>query len=184
MQILNTMDTSIKRPISGQSTLMVKGCTDIRFDVLDTIFSYWRAFVICKFLQESSNVKEGSLYVIWNAHTVVLLYGAGIEYILSGMYEITLNFVSTRIMQISQITQKQYDKWNSNIIIIVVYYGEFMCSTKCSVFNEKTIKNSTGFKQRVSAIIYNTFYPYGKCDGLDLSPICVNSNCHVNARKS
>ncbi len=29
LQISDTKDTSIKRPISGQSTPMVKGCTDI-----------------------------------------------------------------------------------------------------------------------------------------------------------
>ncbi len=37
-------------------------------DIVDTAFRYWRALIICKFLHESSRVKESSLHVIWNAH--------------------------------------------------------------------------------------------------------------------
>ena len=40
VQISNIIDTSIKRPISGQSTLLVKGCMDIMFDMVDTACSY------------------------------------------------------------------------------------------------------------------------------------------------
>ncbi len=40
VQISEIIDTSIKRAISGQSTLMVKGCIDIMFDKVDTAFSY------------------------------------------------------------------------------------------------------------------------------------------------
>ena len=32
------------------------------FDMVDTAFPYWRAFIICLFLQESSKVKESSLH--------------------------------------------------------------------------------------------------------------------------
>ncbi len=32
--------TSIKCPISGQSTSMVKGCMEHMFDMVDTAFSY------------------------------------------------------------------------------------------------------------------------------------------------
>ena len=58
-----------KHSISGQSTQMVKGCMEI---------SLLYAFTIVKgtdrlFLQESSKVKESSLYVIRNVDTVFLL---------------------------------------------------------------------------------------------------------------
>ncbi len=68
-------DTSI---ISGQS-IPVKGCMDIMADMVDTVFSYWRALIICQFLQESSKVEESSLHVIRNAHTTFLLCGTDIS---------------------------------------------------------------------------------------------------------
>ena len=41
VQILNITDTSIKRAMSGQSTPMVQGCTDIiMFVMVDTAFTY------------------------------------------------------------------------------------------------------------------------------------------------
>ncbi len=36
VQISNLIDTSIKFPISGQSTPMVEDCMDIMFDMADT----------------------------------------------------------------------------------------------------------------------------------------------------
>ncbi len=42
-------------------------------NVVDTAFSYCRTLIICEFLQESSKVKESSLYKIWNADTTFLL---------------------------------------------------------------------------------------------------------------
>ncbi len=39
--IKHNIDTSIKLPISGHSTSMVKGCMDIMFDMVDTVFSYY-----------------------------------------------------------------------------------------------------------------------------------------------
>ena len=39
VQISNMIDTSIKHPISGQSTPMGKGCMDM-FDIVDTVLSY------------------------------------------------------------------------------------------------------------------------------------------------
>ncbi len=73
VQISNIIDTSSKRPISGQSTPMVKDCMDIMYDMTDTDFSYWRALIVCSFLHESSKVTESNLYVIWNTHTAFLL---------------------------------------------------------------------------------------------------------------
>ncbi len=67
VQISNLIDTSIKRPTFRT---VVKSFMDIMFDMVDTAFSYWRALIVCWFLQESSKVKESSLHVIWNAHTV------------------------------------------------------------------------------------------------------------------
>ncbi len=32
-----------------------------KFDMVDTVLSYGRALIVCKFLQESSKVKESSL---------------------------------------------------------------------------------------------------------------------------
>ncbi len=52
---------------------MLKGCMDIMFDILDTAFIYWRAFIVCSFLHESFKVWESSLHVIWNADTAFLL---------------------------------------------------------------------------------------------------------------
>ncbi len=52
------------------------------FDVADTVFSYWRALIVCLFLQESFKVKESSLYVIWNTDTAFLRSGAEIIRIL------------------------------------------------------------------------------------------------------
>ncbi len=46
------------------------------FDIVDTAFSYGRAVIVCKFIQESSKVKESSLHEIWNADTVFLLGAA------------------------------------------------------------------------------------------------------------
>ncbi len=37
---INIVDTSIKHPISGQSTTVVKGCMYIMFDMVDIVFSY------------------------------------------------------------------------------------------------------------------------------------------------
>ena len=51
VQISNIIDTSIKYPISGQSISMVKGCMDICFDMVDTVFSYWRALISVNFFQ-------------------------------------------------------------------------------------------------------------------------------------
>ncbi len=56
-------------------TTVVKGCMYM-FNVVDTAFNYWRALIICLFLQESSKVKESSLHEIWNADTAFLLGGA------------------------------------------------------------------------------------------------------------
>ena len=50
------------------------------FDMEDTAFSYGRALIVCKYLQESFKVKESSLCVIWNADTVFLLTGADIVF--------------------------------------------------------------------------------------------------------
>ena len=47
LQILNMIHTSIKHPVSGQSTSMVKECMNIMFDRVDTAFSYWRAVIVC-----------------------------------------------------------------------------------------------------------------------------------------
>ena len=49
LQILNVVDTSIKRQISGQSTTVVKGCMYITFDTVDTSFRYWRTLIVCNF---------------------------------------------------------------------------------------------------------------------------------------
>ncbi len=54
---------------------MVKGCMYM-FDMVDTVFSYRRALIVCLFLQKSSKVKESSLHEIWNADTAYLLGGA------------------------------------------------------------------------------------------------------------
>ena len=56
--------TSIKHPISGESTTVAKGCMYIMFDIVDTVFNYERALIVCLFLQEFSNVKETSLHKI------------------------------------------------------------------------------------------------------------------------
>ena len=42
-------------------------------DIVDTTFSYGRELIVCLFLQESSKVKESSLYEIWNADTAFLV---------------------------------------------------------------------------------------------------------------
>ena len=44
-------------------------------DIVDTAFSCGRTLIVCKFLQESSKVKESSLHEIWNADTAFLLGG-------------------------------------------------------------------------------------------------------------
>ena len=36
-------------------------------DMLNIAFSYWRALILSQFLQESSEIKESSFNVIWNA---------------------------------------------------------------------------------------------------------------------
>ncbi len=41
---INVVDTSIKHPVSGQSTTMVKDCMYIMF-IADTAFSYGRASI-------------------------------------------------------------------------------------------------------------------------------------------
>ncbi len=46
------------------------------FDVVDTAWSYWRALVVCLFLQESFKVKESSLHEILNAGTAFSFGGA------------------------------------------------------------------------------------------------------------
>ena len=46
------------------------------FDMIDTAFSYWKALIVCYFFQESSKVKESSLYEIWNVDTVFLIGAA------------------------------------------------------------------------------------------------------------
>ena len=47
------------------------------FDVVDTVYIYGRALIICSFLQqEFSKVKESSLCESWNADTVFLHSGA------------------------------------------------------------------------------------------------------------
>ncbi len=79
VQISNILDTSIKHTISYQSTSMAKGCINIMYGMVDTTFSYWGALIICQFFQESSKVKESSLYVIWNAHALFLLCRAELE---------------------------------------------------------------------------------------------------------
>ncbi len=58
------VDTSIKRQTPGQSTTVVKGCMYIMFDMVDTVFPYGRALIICYFLQESFKVNESSLHEI------------------------------------------------------------------------------------------------------------------------
>ena len=40
VQLSKIIDTSIKSPISGQSTPMLKGCIDHIFDMVDTAFTY------------------------------------------------------------------------------------------------------------------------------------------------
>ncbi len=40
LQIKTYKDTSIKHPLSAQSTTVVKGCMYIMFDMVDTAFSY------------------------------------------------------------------------------------------------------------------------------------------------
>ncbi len=45
VQISNIIDTSIKHPISGQSTPMLKSCMDIMLGIIDAAFSYWKAFI-------------------------------------------------------------------------------------------------------------------------------------------
>jgi len=58
-----TVDISIKYPIPGQSTPMLKGCMYM-FDIVDNAFRYGRAFIIWQFVQKSSKVKESSMHVI------------------------------------------------------------------------------------------------------------------------
>ena len=47
LQILNIVDTSIKRQISVQSTTVVKRLYVHMFDVVDTAFSYGRVLIVC-----------------------------------------------------------------------------------------------------------------------------------------
>ncbi len=47
--------------------------------MVDAAFSYERALIVCKFLQESFKVKESNLHEIWNADTMFLLSGAHIK---------------------------------------------------------------------------------------------------------
>ncbi len=47
VQISNLIDTSIKRPILGQSTFMIKGCMDITLDMVDITYSYWKTLIVC-----------------------------------------------------------------------------------------------------------------------------------------
>ena len=54
VQISNLIDTAIECPMSDQTTIMVKGCMDIMFVIIDTAFHYNRALIVCQFLQESS----------------------------------------------------------------------------------------------------------------------------------
>ena len=49
------------------------------FDVVDTAFSYGSALIVCWFLQESFEVKESSLYVIWNADIAFACLLSGAE---------------------------------------------------------------------------------------------------------
>ena len=46
------------------------------FDIVDTVFSYKREFIICLFLQDFSKGKGSSLQLFCNAHTAFLLCGA------------------------------------------------------------------------------------------------------------
>ena len=41
--IKHIVDTFIKHPISSQSTIMVKGCMYIMFDMVDTSFDLWKS---------------------------------------------------------------------------------------------------------------------------------------------
>ncbi len=58
LQVKNTVDTSIKRYISGQFSTLLKGCMYIMFDMVDTTFSYGRALIICLFLQDFFKVNS------------------------------------------------------------------------------------------------------------------------------
>ncbi len=48
------------------------------FDMVDTVFSYWRKLIVYYFFQESFKVKESSLHEIWNADTAFLLSRAAL----------------------------------------------------------------------------------------------------------
>ncbi len=72
VQVSKIADTSIKHPIWGQSSPMVKGCMYICW------IWYWIKSI--DHLLKSSKVKESSLHVIWNAHMVFLLCGAELAY--------------------------------------------------------------------------------------------------------
>ncbi len=63
VQIIKQNHTSIKQiehPISSQSILVIKGCMNIMFEMADAAFSYWRASIVCLFLQGSFKEKESS----------------------------------------------------------------------------------------------------------------------------
>ncbi len=58
------VDTSIKHPISGQSTTMVIGCMYIKFDMVDTAFSHGKSTY---WLLISSGIIKGKRkYFAWN----------------------------------------------------------------------------------------------------------------------
>ncbi len=46
LQLKNMVDTSIKHPISGQSSTVVKGCVYILFDMVDTAFSCGTVLIV------------------------------------------------------------------------------------------------------------------------------------------
>ncbi len=74
VQISNIIDTSIKHPISGQSTPMVKGCMDMHmiWQVLSLVIKgHWSS--AANFFR---NLPRKKKVVIWNAQTAFLLCGA------------------------------------------------------------------------------------------------------------
>ena len=75
VQISNIKDTSIIHTISGQSTPMVKSCMDVHLIWLILPLVIEKHLSSVKVLHKSSNAKESSSHVTWNAHTVFLLCG-------------------------------------------------------------------------------------------------------------
>jgi len=54
-------------------------------DIVDTAFSYERNLIVCSFLQDFSKEKESNLQLICNAHTVFLLCGTVMTWMLHGV---------------------------------------------------------------------------------------------------